>query len=75
MAPDQVIAILKQHASTQNVHGMAGFGIRPAHALGIAMPTLRNLAKKIGKNHPVEWAEEIKHLDSKTARWIAKDRL
>ena len=50
MTLDQVIATLKQHANPQNAQGMARFGIRPAHALGIAIPKLRNLAREIGKN-------------------------
>jgi 3-methyladenine DNA glycosylase AlkD len=50
MTFDQVIAILQQHANLQNVEGMARFGIRPAHALGIAIPKLRKLAKEVGKN-------------------------
>jgi 3-methyladenine DNA glycosylase AlkD len=50
MTSDQIIANLKQHASTQAVEGMARFGIRPAQALGISIPTLRKMAKEIGRN-------------------------
>ena len=51
MTSDQVIADLKQHANAQAAEGMARFGIRPAHALGISIPTLRKMAKEIGRNH------------------------
>ena len=51
MTADQIIANLKQCANAQAVEGMARFGIRPAQALGISIPTLRKMAKEIGKNH------------------------
>ena len=50
MTSDQIIANLKQHANTQAVEGMARFGIRPAQALGISIPTLRKMAKEIGQH-------------------------
>ena len=50
MTADQIIEDLKQHANAQAVEGMARFGIRPAQALGISIPTLRKMAKEIGKN-------------------------
>src|SRR6266849_9945545 len=51
MTSEQIIADLKLHANAQAVEGMARFGIRPAQALGISIPTLRKMAKEIGKNH------------------------
>src|SRR5258708_2483205 len=51
MTADQIIANLKLHANTQAVEGMARFGIRPTQALGISMPTLRKMAKEIGRDH------------------------
>ncbi len=50
---DQILALLEQHANAQAVQGMAKFGIRPAHALGINIPTLRKIAREIGRNHPL----------------------
>lgn len=47
----QVIAELKQYANPQSVEGMARFGIRPDNVLGISIPTLRKMAKELGKNH------------------------
>src|SRR5229473_2810828 len=50
LTADQIIADLKQRANSQAVEGMARFGIRPAQALGISIPTLRKMAKEIGRN-------------------------
>jgi 3-methyladenine DNA glycosylase AlkD len=46
-----VIERLKSLANPANVAGMARYGISPQNALGISTPTLRKLAKEIGKNH------------------------
>jgi 3-methyladenine DNA glycosylase AlkD len=51
MTLDQIMAILQKHANAQAVEGMAKFGIRPAHALGISIPILRKIARETGKNH------------------------
>jgi len=56
MTLDQVIATLKQHANAQAVAGMARFGIRPAQALGISIPTLRKMAKEIGRDQALALA-------------------
>jgi 3-methyladenine DNA glycosylase AlkD len=45
MTTEQIIADLKLHANAQAVEGMARFGIRPAQALGVSIPTLRKMAK------------------------------
>ncbi len=62
MTSDQIIANLKQHANAQAVEGMARFGIRPSHALGIPIPTLRKMAKEIGRNQELAialWASGV----------------
>jgi 3-methyladenine DNA glycosylase AlkD len=51
MEAEQVIADLKRQANAQNGEGMARFGIRSANVLGISMPTLRKMAKEIGRDH------------------------
>ncbi len=51
MEAEQVIADLKRLANAQNVEEMARFGIRSANVLGISMPTLRKMAKEIGRDH------------------------
>jgi len=48
---DIVIKKLRQHENPKNVAGMARFGINPKSTLGVSIPTLRSLAKEIGKNH------------------------
>ena len=42
---------LKSMANPENVRGMARYGINPDGTLGIQIFKLRDLAKKIGKNH------------------------
>jgi len=42
---------LKANANPKNAAGMARFGINPNGTLGISIPLLRKLAKKIGKDH------------------------
>jgi 3-methyladenine DNA glycosylase AlkD len=56
MTSDQIIANLKQRANAQAIEGMARFGIRPAQALGISMPTLRKMAKDTGRNQALALA-------------------
>jgi 3-methyladenine DNA glycosylase AlkD len=56
MTSDQVIANLKQRANAHAVEGMARFGIRPAQALGISIPSLRKMAKEIGRNQALALA-------------------
>lgn len=46
-----VINELKKHGSEYNRQGMARFGIDAEKALGVNVPVMRSLAKKIGKNH------------------------
>ena len=53
---------MKQRANAQAVEGMGRFGIKPAQALGISIPTLRKMAKATGKNHALAlelWATGI----------------
>jgi 3-methyladenine DNA glycosylase AlkD len=38
------------------VEGLARFGSRPAQALGVSIPTLRKMAKEIGRNHALALA-------------------
>jgi len=52
----QIIPELKKHSSPKDREGMVRFGINPKFALGVRIPVLRNLAKKIGKNHDLALA-------------------
>ena len=51
MKVEQVIEMLQQHANSQAVQGMARFGISANQTLGVSIPTLRRIAKDIGKDH------------------------
>jgi 3-methyladenine DNA glycosylase AlkD len=47
----QIITRLKSLKNQRNIDGMARFGISGKNVLGISIPFLRQLAKKIGKDH------------------------
>jgi 3-methyladenine DNA glycosylase AlkD len=53
MTLEQVIALLQQHANPQAIQGMARFGISSTQTLGVSIPTLRRIAKDIGRDHPL----------------------
>jgi 3-methyladenine DNA glycosylase AlkD len=53
MTVEQVIATLQQYANPQNVQRMTRVGISSAQTLGVSIPTLRSIAKDIGRNHPL----------------------
>jgi 3-methyladenine DNA glycosylase AlkD len=59
---DEVIGILKQNANPENVKGMARFGINTDNCLGLSLPFLRDLAKKIKIDHELAlqlWESKI----------------
>ena len=47
----EVISTLESMANPDNVAGMARFGINAENTLGVSMPELRKLAKRIGTDH------------------------
>ncbi len=51
MNRSEVLNELRVRANVENVAGMARFGINPAGTLGIGIPALRALAKRIGTDH------------------------
>src|SRR4030043_881226 len=51
MPVSEIINYLKKNSSPKDREGMARFGIDVKYALGVKIPVLRNLAKKLGKNH------------------------
>jgi 3-methyladenine DNA glycosylase AlkD len=51
MTYQEIIKDLKSQRSPKNIEGMARFGISAKNTLGISIPYLRKLGKKIGKNH------------------------
>jgi 3-methyladenine DNA glycosylase AlkD len=46
-----VLNELKALSNPEAVKGMVRFGINPDKTLGISIPALRGIAKKIGKSH------------------------
>lgn len=62
MTLSEVLNNLNLIARPEHLAKLAHFGIKDSKALGIKMPDLRKLAKKIGKNHELAlelWATEI----------------
>jgi 3-methyladenine DNA glycosylase AlkD len=51
MTYEEILCEMKRHANPVNVAGMARFGINPKGTLGLSMPFLRKLAKRIGMDH------------------------
>ncbi|OGZ33986.1 MAG: DNA alkylation repair protein [Candidatus Portnoybacteria bacterium RBG_19FT_COMBO_36_7] len=47
----EIIKKLKFLANPKNVEGMARFGINPKNTLGVSVPDLRALAKRVGRNN------------------------
>jgi 3-methyladenine DNA glycosylase AlkD len=45
------INYLRSLSDPDEVKGMARFGINPRNTFGISVPTLRRIAKQIGRNH------------------------
>ncbi len=48
---DAILQELRSLANPANVEGMARYGINPDSALGVPMPALRALGKRVGKDH------------------------
>jgi len=65
----EIINKLNSMASPKNVEGMARFGISTKGTLGVSVPVLRSMAKKIGKNH--ELAERLWQSGIHEARMLA----
>jgi len=62
MKIDKILSELRSMANPESVKGMASYGINPNNTLGISMPRLRAIAKRLGKDHQVAkrlWASGI----------------
>jgi 3-methyladenine DNA glycosylase AlkD len=53
----EILERLRCLSNPDAVAGMARFGINPERSYGVSMPTLRNVAKEIGKDHTL--AEQL----------------
>jgi 3-methyladenine DNA glycosylase AlkD len=59
---NEVLSKLNSSANLEAVKGMARFGIKPEKALGVSIPQLRRLAKRIGRDHALAgqlWSSQI----------------
>ena len=56
MSTQEVLAWLEQRGTRRNVAGMARYGIVARHVYGVSVGTLRQLAKRVGKDHPLSLA-------------------
>ena len=62
MTLKETIDLLKAHSEPENVEGMARFGIAVDNVLGVSMPDVRKIARRIGKDHKLAlelWATGI----------------
>ncbi len=50
-AVEDIIKVLKEKGSKDNVEGMAKFGMTPEKRLGVSVPDIRIIAKSAGKDH------------------------
>ena len=66
---EDVMEKLNSMRNIKNVEGMARFGIKPENNLGISVTTIRNFAKKIGKDHNL--ALELWNTGIRDARMVA----
>jgi len=51
MQSDEILRKLKSLSDPKAVEGMARFGINPKKTYGVSVPSLRAMAKEIGRNH------------------------
>ncbi len=85
---NDIVKELKNKANPDNLEGMARYGISTVNRLGVSIPALRKLAKKIGKNHKLAgelWekgldetktlasmiGEENKLTEEEAEKWVA----
>ena len=62
MSVESILAEMKSRRDQNAVKGMARFGISPVGMLGLSVPYLRSLARRVGRDHDLAtglWASEI----------------
>ncbi|MFH0822540.1 MAG: DNA alkylation repair protein, partial [Pseudomonadota bacterium] len=50
---DEIIRQLRSMTNPASIEGMARYGINPATALGVSIPSLRRIAKAVGRDHQI----------------------
>jgi 3-methyladenine DNA glycosylase AlkD len=48
-----ILQLLQKHIDHANIKGMSRYGINTEKAFGVKIPVLRQLAREIGKDHPL----------------------
>ena len=66
---DEIVKKLAKLSNTENIGGMARFGIKTQRSYGVRIPELRKIAKKAGKNH--ELAMELWKADYRETKILA----
>jgi len=56
LSAESIIAEMKSKADPGAVEGMVRFGISSVNTLGLSMPILRGMAKRVGRNHELAQA-------------------
>jgi len=56
VSAEKVLRELRSHGDPAAVKGMARFGIASNNTLGVSVPKLRSMARKLGKDHPLSLA-------------------
>lgn len=51
MQYEEILDKLKARSNPENVAGMVRYGINPENTYGVSIPTLRAMAKEVGRNH------------------------
>ncbi len=62
MTYEEVLQTLEQLRNPEALDGMARFGITTVHAYGISIPTLRAIARRVGRDHNMAlqlWSSRI----------------
>ncbi len=60
---------IRSLSNPKAIEGMAKFGITPRKTYGVSIPSLRKMAKEIGKNH--ELALQLWEMDIRETRILA----
>lgn len=69
MTVDEVLSELRKHADPRNVESMAQYGIKTTNAIGVPVPQLKAIAKKIGYDR--ELAQKLWSTGLREARYVA----
>jgi 3-methyladenine DNA glycosylase AlkD len=64
-SPEKILASLESMANPAAVAGMARFGIKGKRVLGVSIPALRDLAKRLGRDQHLAsllWSHEVREM-------------